>query len=90
MVISEWLIMAASLAIAVIIIFIAYRLLKLTVKYMATLILNALGGMFIILLSNFVFGMGIPYNIPMLLISAVCGIPGAVCIIILKLMGIML
>ncbi|WP_174590937.1 hypothetical protein [Methanocella conradii] len=75
MVISEWLIMAASLAIAVIIIFIAYRLLKLTVKYMATLILNALGGMFII---------------PMLLISAVCGIPGAVCIIILKLMGIML
>lgn len=86
----EWVLIAASLAAAIIIIFIAYKLLKLTVKLAVWLILNALGGLFILLLANFVFNMGIPYDLPTLLISAICGVPGAACIIILKLMGIVL
>jgi SigmaK-factor processing regulatory protein BofA len=84
----EWVIIVASLIAAIIIIFIAYKLLKFTVKFAVALILNALGGLFILWLANVVFNMGIPYDIPTLLISAICGVPGAICIIILALAGI--
>ncbi len=86
----EWVIIAASLVAAVVIIFIVYKLLKLTVKLAAWLILNALGGLFIFLTLNLVLNMGIPYDLPTLLVCAVCGVPGAICIGILALMGIML
>lgn len=86
----EWVIIAASLIAAIIIIFIIYKLLKLTVKYAVALILNALGGLFILLLANYVFNMGIPYDFPTLLISAVCGVPGAICVIVLALFGILI
>jgi hypothetical protein len=86
----EWVILAASLIAAVIIIFIAYKLLKFTVKFAVAIILNALGGLFILLLANFVLNMGIPYDIPTLLICILCGVPGAICVIILMLAGIIL
>lgn len=86
----EWLLIAACLVVAAVIIFAVYKLLKLTLKYAVALLLNALGGIFIVLLANYVFKMGIPYDIPTLLISAICGVPGAICIIILKLIGITL
>jgi hypothetical protein len=85
---TEWLVTAACLVAAIIIIYIAWRLLKLAAKYLVTLVLNTLGGLFLILVVNRIFSMGIPYDIPSLLISAVCGLPGAICIVILKLMGI--
>ncbi|HTY91781.1 MAG TPA: pro-sigmaK processing inhibitor BofA family protein [Methanocella sp.] len=87
---TEWLITAASLVAAIIIIFIAWKLLKLAAKYLVTLILNTIGGLLLILVANVLFSMGIPYDIPTLLISAICGVPGAACIIILKLMGLVL
>ncbi len=86
----EWVILAASAVAAIIIIFIAFKLLKLTVKLAVWLILNALGGLFILLLANFVLNMGIPYDIPTLAVCALAGVPGAVCVIILALLGIFL
>ncbi len=82
--------LAASAIAAIIIIFIAYKLLKLTVKLAAWLILNALGGLFIFLASNFVLNMGLPYSIPTLAVCAIAGVPGAICIDILALFGILI
>ena len=84
----EWVIIAASLVAAVVIIFIVFKLLKLTLKLAVWLILNALGGLFIFLILNLVLNMNIPYDIPTLLICAVCGVPGALCVGILAVFGI--
>ena len=86
----EWVIIAASLVAAAIIILIVYKLLKLTLKLAVWLILNALGGLFIFLILNLVLKMGIPYDLPTLLICALCGVPGAICIGILALLGILI
>lgn len=86
----EWVILAVSAVAAMIMIVIAYKLLKLTAKLAVTLILNALGGLFILLVSNFVFNVGIPYDLPTLLICAIGGVPGAICIDILALLGVFL
>jgi hypothetical protein len=86
----EWLILAASIVAAVVIIFVAYKLLKLTVRLAVTLLLNALGGLFILFIINFVLNMGIPYDLPTLLICAIAGVPGAICIGILALFGVFL
>jgi hypothetical protein len=87
---TEWLILAASAVAAIIIIAIAYKLLRLTVKLAVWLVLNALGGLFILFISNFVLNMGIPYDLPTLLICAIAGVPGAICIGILALLGVFL
>ncbi len=85
----EWTILIAIAAIAIIVI-LAIKLLKLTVKIAVWLILNALGGLLILLLSNFVLNMGIPYTLPSLLVCALGGIPGAIIVDILALIGVYL
>ncbi|HTX44355.1 MAG TPA: pro-sigmaK processing inhibitor BofA family protein [Methanocella sp.] len=87
---TEWLILAASLVAAVIVVIVAYKLLKFTIKMAAALLLHALGGLFILLVSNVIFNLGIPYDLPTLLISAIGGVPGAICVAILALLGIFL
>jgi hypothetical protein len=83
----DWVIIAAVVAVAIIVILIAYKLLKLTVKIAVWLIMNALGGLFILLFSNLVFNMDIPYDLPTLLVCIIGGVPGAICIDILALLG---
>lgn len=86
----DW-ILIAVIGIAILaVILIVVKILKTTAKLAVSLILNGLGGLFILLLANFVFNMGIPYDLPTLLISAIGGVPGAICVIILKLTGIIL
>jgi hypothetical protein len=87
---TEWIILAASAVAAIIIIFIAYKLLKLTLKLAVWLVLNALGGLFILFISNFVLNLNIPYDLPTLLICALAGVPGAICVGILALLGVYL
>lgn len=84
----EWVKLASSLAAAVVIIFIAFKLLKLTLKLAVRLILNTLGGLFIFLILNLVLNMGIPYDLYTLLVCAICGVPGAICVGILAFFGI--
>jgi hypothetical protein len=83
----EWIILAAVVAAALIIVIIVYKLLKLTVKLAVWLIVNALGGLFILLLSNLVVNLGIPYDLPTVLICVIGGVPGAICVVILALTG---
>jgi hypothetical protein len=83
----DWVIIAAVIVAAIIVIVIAYKLLKLTVRLAVWFIVNALGGLFILLLSNFVFNMNIPYDLPTMLICVIGGVPGAICIDVLALIG---
>lgn len=83
----EWIFVTAIAAIAIIVAIVIYKLLELTVKLAVWLIVNALGGLFILLVSNLVFSMGIPYDLPTLLICVAGGVPGAICVDILALTG---
>jgi hypothetical protein len=83
----DWIILAAIAVAAIIIIVVAYKLLRLTVKLAVWFIVNALGGLFILLLSNFVLNMDIPYDLPTLLICIIGGVPGAICVDVLALIG---
>jgi hypothetical protein len=83
----DWVIIAAVIVAAIIIIIVAYKLLKLTIKLAVWFIVNALGGLFILLLSNFIFNMNIPYDLPIMLICIIGGVPGAICVDILALIG---
>lgn len=65
-----------------------YALIKFLLKTTAAIILNAIGGIVILLVANFGFNMLIPYDPLTLLVCIAGGVPGAVCVIILKLIGI--
>ncbi|HUL61919.1 MAG TPA: pro-sigmaK processing inhibitor BofA family protein [Methanocella sp.] len=82
----DWTILVA-VVVAAIVIFIAYKLLKLTLKIAVWLIVNAIGGLLILLMVNIVFSMGIPFDLPTVLLCAIGGIPGAICVVVLALLG---
>jgi hypothetical protein len=86
----DLILLAGILVLSLVIVLVAYRLLKLTLKLAVAFVLNALGGLFILLISNFVLNMGIPYDLPTLLISIIGGVPGAICVDILKMLSITL
>ena len=48
-----------------------------------TLIVNTILGLIILVIANFGFNMNVPYNLPVLLVVALGGIPGAVLVILL-------
>lgn len=52
------------------------------------LIINTVLGLILFFVANTVFGMGIPYSIPALLVAALGGIPGAIIVILLHIFGI--
>ncbi|NJD54701.1 MAG: transcriptional regulator [Candidatus Methanoperedens sp.] len=69
---------------AIIGVIIAYYLLK-TVTH---LIINAVLGLIILVAANVIFNVGINYSLPALLVCAFAGIPGAIIVIILHLLGV--
>jgi inhibitor of the pro-sigma K processing machinery len=78
------------IAVVVVAILIVYVILKWATKFAVTLILNAIGGILILLVSNYVLTMGIPYNLPTILVCALGGVPGAIVVDILMLTGTVL
>ncbi|SNQ62629.1 pro-sigmaK processing inhibitor BofA family protein [Candidatus Methanoperedens nitratireducens] len=52
------------------------------------LIINTILGLILLVVSNFVFNLGIAYSIPVILICALGGIPGAILVILLHVLGI--
>jgi hypothetical protein len=52
------------------------------------LILNSILGLLAIYLVNYLFSLGIVYNILTIIVVAITGVPGAAVIILLKLIGI--
>jgi inhibitor of the pro-sigma K processing machinery len=78
------------IAVAIVAIIILYVLLKWATKIAVTLIINAIGGLLILLISNYVLTMGIPYNLPTILVCALGGVPGAIVVDILMMTGTVL
>lgn len=86
----DLILLAAFIGAVIIVVVAIYYFLKLAVKIAVWLILNAFGGLLILLVSNFIFNMGIPYDLPTVLLCVLGGVPGAICIDILALIGFFL
>jgi hypothetical protein len=52
------------------------------------LIINTILGLILLVVSNFVFHLNITYSIPVILICALGGIPGAILVILLHVLGV--
>jgi inhibitor of the pro-sigma K processing machinery len=74
--------------IGIIFLLVLYGMFKFIIKTARDLIINAVGGLLIFLAANFIFNMGMQYNLINLLICIAGGIPGAIILIILHLLGI--
>lgn len=61
-----------------------YYVLK-SIKY---LIANTVLGIILLAVSNFIFKIGVAYTIPVILVCAFGGIPGAILVILLHVLGI--
>ena len=79
-VVSEIVLIAAILLVL-------YIILKLG-KFILGLILNSILGLLAIFAVNYLFNLGIAYNILTIIVVAITGLPGAAVIILLKLIGI--
>ena len=69
---------------AIIGVIVAYYLLKTATH----LIINAVLGLIILVAANVIFNLGISYSLPALLVCAFAGIPGAIIVIVLNLLGV--
>jgi hypothetical protein len=66
-------------------IYVSFSLIMKSVKFLAV---NTLFGLIILYLANVIGGLSIPYSLPVLLICAILGAPGAIAVIILNLFGL--
>jgi len=66
-------------------IYVSFSLIMRSVKFLAV---NTLFGLVILYLADVIGGLSIPYSLPVLLICAILGPPGAIAVIILDLFGI--
>ncbi|HPE63588.1 MAG TPA: pro-sigmaK processing inhibitor BofA family protein [Methanothrix sp.] len=82
MVYVEILILGLLLLLAV---YASFSLIVKSVKYLAV---NSLFGLVILYLANAIAGLGIPYSLPVVLICAILGAPGAIAVIILNFFGL--
>lgn len=57
-------------------------------KFLAGLLVNSIVGLIAIFAVNYLFGLGIPYSWPVIIATALLGLPAVLVIIILKLGGI--
>ena len=65
-------------------IYVSFSLIMRSVKFLAV---NTLFGLVILYLANVIGSLSIPYSLPVLLICAILGAPGAIAVIILNLFG---
>lgn len=75
--------------IALAIILVAKFVFKISAKTITTLIINALVGLLVIWLINFVGLVSIPLNLITCLIVGIFGLPGVIVLVVLCLLGIM-
>lgn len=66
-------------------IYASFSLIMRSVKFLAV---HTLVGLLILFLANAVGGLAIPYSLPVLLVCAVLGAPGAIAVIILDFFGL--
>ena len=76
------------LILGLLLIFAIYASFSLVMRSVKFLAVNALLGLLILYLAKAVGGLAIPYSLPVLLVCAVLGAPGAIALIILDLFGL--
>ena len=72
------------LFLAILAVIAVYYVLK-TAKF---LIINTVVGLILLAVSNLVFNLGIPYTATVILVCALGGVPGAILVILLHVLGI--
>ncbi|HYB59104.1 MAG TPA: pro-sigmaK processing inhibitor BofA family protein [Candidatus Acidoferrales bacterium] len=72
---------------AILVLIVVYLLLKIWKRYGKYLVVNSILGILVLALANFV-GTPVPINLVTVLICALAGIPGAVLVILLFVLGI--
>ncbi len=72
------------------VIYIVFKLGKFLLRLIFGIIANAIMGFITILVANYLFGIGIPLTLPILVVTALFGLPAVGTLVILKLMGISL
>ena len=78
---------ALVLAGILIAVYIVYRLGQWIIKLIVGIIVNTVLGFIALLLLNWLFKLGIPYTLPVLLSTALFGLPAVGTLIILKVIG---
>jgi pro-sigmaK processing inhibitor BofA len=79
------------LVVAILVLIILYILVKLGLRFGKYLVVNSILGIIVLVIANFFlvhFGFTVPIDLVTILICALAGIPGALLIILLVLLGI--
>jgi hypothetical protein len=75
------------LVVAILVLIVLYILVKLGTRYGKYLAVNSILGIIVLALANF-FGLPVPINLITIIICALAGIPGALLVILLFVLGI--
>ena len=75
------------LVVVILVLIVLYILVKLGLRYGKYLIVNSILGIIVLALADFI-GIAVPINLFTILVCALAGIPGALLVIILFLLGI--
>jgi len=75
------------LVVVILVLIVLYLLVKLGARYGKYLAVNSILGIIVLLLANFV-GLPVPINLITIIICALAGIPGALLVILLFVLGI--
>jgi SigmaK-factor processing regulatory protein BofA len=75
------------LVVVILVLIVLYILVKLGLRYGKYLVVNSILGIIVLALADFV-GIAVPINLFTILVCALAGIPGALLVIILFLLGI--
>lgn len=80
-----WLVVAAAVAI-----FVVWKVGRMFFKIVFGIITNTILGFITLFLANSIFGLAIPFSLPVLLSTAIFGLGGVGTVIILQLFGIVI
>jgi hypothetical protein len=75
------------LVVAILVLIVLYLLVKLGARYGKYLAVNSILGIIVLALANFI-GLPVPINVITMIICALAGIPGALLVILLFVLGI--
>jgi phosphatidylserine synthase len=76
------------LVVAILVLIVLYTLVKLGARYGKYLAVNSILGIIVLALANFI-GLPVPINLVTIIICALAGIPGALLVILLFVLGIL-
>jgi len=74
----------------ILVLYIVFKLGKLILKLIFGLIANAIMGFITIFVANYFFAIGIQYALPVLVATAIFGLPAVGTLVILRLMGMLI